>query len=142
MKALEAQSDIKPHATLLHKILTKGPVILFVGFYAGMTLIGVGEKILQTPHLVESFKPLGIVEYSRIMGVFDLLFAILYFIPKTRRFGFILSSCYLAGAMGAHVSHHMSPWQPVSLMVIFWIGAFLWDRTLFIKPSIESVRKS
>src|SRR5260221_4816898 len=97
-----------------------------------MTIIGVGEKLLQTKHLIESFQPLRIVAYSRIFGIFDLAFAILFFIPKTRKIGFILSSCCLAGAMGAHVSHHISPIQPVALMAIFWIAAYLMDKSIFV----------
>ena len=111
---------------------TQLPLIFFAGFYAIMTLIGIAEKLLQTQHLIENFQPLGILEYSRILGVFDLIFATLFFIPKTRKIGFILSSCYLAGAMGEHISHHVSPIQPVSLMVVFWITAYLWDKSIFL----------
>tara|TARA_R110002049_G_scaffold214533_3_gene385997 strand:+ start:13434 stop:13805 length:372 start_codon:yes stop_codon:yes gene_type:complete len=109
--------------------------IFFVGFYAIMTLIGTGEKLLQTQHLIDSFKPLQIVEYSRILGVIDLIFSALFLIPKTRKMGFLLSSCYLAGAMGAHISHHVSPIQPLAMMVILWISAFLLNKSLLFQDN-------
>jgi hypothetical protein len=62
----------------------------------------------------------------------EMTFIILFAFPKTMRIGFILISCYLAGAMATELSHDGSIFNPGIPLVLVWITAFLRDCSLFL----------
>ena len=45
--------------------------------------------------------------------------------------GFILASCYLAGAIVTELSHEALKVNPFIPIVLFWIGAFIRERSIF-----------
>jgi len=52
-------------------------------------------------------------------------------VPATMKLGFILASCYFAGAIATELSHDalkVNPFVPIALL---WIGAFIRDRSIF-----------
>jgi hypothetical protein len=55
------------------------------------------------------------------------------------KIGFILLSCYFAGALGTELSHgiHFNALTP---MILIWIAAFLRDKFIFL-PKTESTIK-
>jgi len=60
-----------------------------------------------------------------------MIFALLFVFPKTMRIGFILLSCYFAGAMATELSHDGSILNPATPLILIWITAFLRDKSLF-----------
>jgi hypothetical protein len=47
------------------------------------------------------------------------------------KLGFILASCYFAGAIATELSHEVLKVNPFVPIVLLWIGAFLRDRSTF-----------
>jgi hypothetical protein len=45
--------------------------------------------------------------------------------------GFILASCYFAGAIATELSHEVLKVNPFVPIVLLWIGAFIRDRSIF-----------
>jgi hypothetical protein len=51
--------------------------------------------------------------------------------PATFKLGFLLASCYFAGAIATELSHDALKVNPFIPIVLLWIGAFIRDRSMF-----------
>lgn len=75
----------------------------------------------------------GLEKYNpSILGLMEMMFIILFAIPKTMRIGFILLCCYFAGAMATELSKDASMLNPGIPLTLIWIAAFLRDSSLFM----------
>jgi hypothetical protein len=63
---------------------------------------------------------------ARPIGIAELLFVVIYFIPKTRVLGAILVTGYLGGAIATHVQKmEAAGIMPFLIAVMLWGGLFL-----------------
>jgi len=92
-------------------------------------------KAIQLPWSVEGLVKFNLPNSATILGLIEITFIILFAFPKTMRMGFILISCYLAGAMATELSHDGSVLNPGIPLVLIWITAFLRDCSLFLGES-------
>lgn len=92
-------------------------------------------KAIQLPWSVEGLVKFNLPNSATILGLMEMTFIILFAFPKTMRMGFILISCYLAGAMATELSHDGSMLNPGIPLVLIWITAFLRDPSLFLGES-------
>jgi uncharacterized membrane protein len=69
-----------------------------------IALLGV-LKLTGNPRVVEEMSRVGVGRYLRLLGVMEMAFAALFVVPVTMKLGFILASCYFAGAIGTELSH-------------------------------------
>jgi hypothetical protein len=53
----------------------------------------------------------------------ELTFATLFVIPTTFKLGFVLASCYFAGAIATELSHAALKVNPFIPIVLLWVGA-------------------
>ena len=74
---------------------------------------------------------LGVGRYLRLLGVMEIAFAALFVAPATMKLGFVLASCYFAGAIATALSHETLKVNPFIPIVLLWIGAFIRDRSIF-----------
>jgi hypothetical protein len=74
---------------------------------------------------------LGVGRHVRLVGVMELVFAALFVVPATMKLGFVLASCYFAGAIATELSHDALKANPFIPIVLLWIGAFVRDRSVF-----------
>ena len=88
-------------------------------------------KLSGNSAIVEGMSKLGVGPYLRLLGVMELAFAVLFVIPATMKLGFILASCYFAGAIATELSHNALKANPFVPIVLLWIGAFIRDRSIF-----------
>jgi hypothetical protein len=88
-------------------------------------------KLAGAPPIREGMTKLGVVRYLRLLGIMELTFATLFVIPATMKIGFILASCYLAGAIATELSHGALTVSPFIPLALLWVGAFLRNRTIF-----------
>lgn len=100
------------------------PTLLVVGS-------GVG-KLLAPPAMVEGLAKYGVAEYITVLGIMEIVFGVLFIIPATMKLGFILASCYFAGAMAAELAHGGITISPVIPLVVLWIAAFIRDKSIFL----------
>lgn len=89
-------------------------------------------KAIHLPWSVEGLVKFNLPNSATILGLMEITFAVLFAIPKTLRIGFILLSCYFAGAMATELSHEGSLFNPGIPLVLIWITAFLRDSSLFL----------
>ena len=88
-------------------------------------------KLLGNPKIVEAMTALGVGRHVRLLGVMELAFAALFVVPATMKVGFLLASCYFAGAIATELSHDALKANPFMPLVLLWIGAFVRDRSIF-----------
>ena len=88
-------------------------------------------KLLRISRVVEEMSKVGVGHYLRLLGVMEIAFAALFVVPATMKLGFILASCYFAGAIATELSHHALKVNPFVPIVLLWIGAFIRDRSIF-----------
>jgi hypothetical protein len=50
------------------------------------------------------------------------------------KIGLFLLSCYFGGAIATNLEHGITPIQPVALLTIIWINAFVRNCEIFISP--------
>jgi hypothetical protein len=63
----------------------------------GIAFLGV-LKLTGNPRVAEEMSKVGVGRYLRLLGVMEIAFAALFVVPATMKLGFILASCYFAGA--------------------------------------------
>ena len=88
-------------------------------------------KLTGNPKIVEAMTTLGVGRHLRLLGVMELAFAALFVVPATMKIGFLLASCYFAGAIATELSHDVLKANPFIPIVLLWIGAFIRDRSIF-----------
>jgi hypothetical protein len=92
---------------------------------------GVG-KLIGPPAMVEGLAKYGVAEYMTILGIMEIVFIVLFMIPATMKLGFILTSCYFAGAIAAELSHGALTPNPFGPLIVLWIAAFIRDKSIFL----------
>jgi len=89
-------------------------------------------KISGSEQMIENLTKAGFEKYILPLGIIELFSVILLWIPKTRNIGFFLICSYLGGALAVELSHGTPPTAAV-LLIVFWVGLFLMDRSWFLK---------
>lgn len=79
--------------------------------------------------------------YLPVLGLLELAFVALFLYPKTMKLGFLLLTCYFAGAVAADLSHGASPTPAAVLLTLVWVAAFLRDCTIFL-PTARVAERS
>lgn len=75
---------------------------------------------------------MGLAAYVTLIGVLEVVIAILFLIPVTRNVGFFLVCSYLGGAIVAHLSHNQPFTVPMIVLVLVWGVIFLTKPSLFL----------
>jgi hypothetical protein len=88
-------------------------------------------KLTSNPRVAGEMSKVGVGRYLRLLGVMEIAFAALFVVPATMKLGFILASCYFAGAIATELSHDVLKVNPFIPIVLLWIGAFFRDRSIF-----------
>jgi hypothetical protein len=86
--------------------------------------------ILRPPEVVQAFVQMGYnPAVALYVGLIELLFVVLYFIPRTSVFGAVLLTGYLGGAVDVNVRGGNPLWGfilfPVYTAIIMWGGLYL-----------------
>lgn len=126
--AVETHSSIETaplRGVLAGRILT-GITALFLAFDAGV-------KVLRLDMAVEGTKQLGYSESIILpLGLLQVVFLVLFLIPRTSIIGAVLWVGYLGGAVATHVrlgnplfTHTLSP---IYVAVMIWTALYLRDR--------------
>lgn len=117
------------------KIIT----ISFTALAVGMVVLSGIMKLSGSEQVVATLNKVGVGSYTNILGIMELAFAALFLYGPTMRIGFVLLSCYFAGAIATELSHGgpiVNAMMPIALV---WISAFLRDRSIFLKnPSLQT----
>lgn len=105
--------------------------IIITVLAAGMAMLSGIFKLTQSAQVMDSLHKVGVGQYATVLGCMEIGFSLLFLYPKTMKLGFILLSCYFAGAIATELSHG-TPFNAIMPIVLVWISAFLRDKTTFL----------
>ncbi len=108
------------------RIITIVVTVLAVGL---VVLSGI-MKLTGSKQIINTLTKVGVVQYLVPLGLTEITFAGLFVYQKTMRLGFILLSCYFAGALATELSHQ-TPLNALLPIILVWIAALLRDRRVF-----------
>ena len=87
-------------------------------------------KILGLGMVAEKLNKVGVGKFMLVLGIIELLLAILFISPKTMKVSFILLSCYFSGAIATEVSHGGNFIVPFVFLAVIWIASLLRERSI------------
>lgn len=105
--------------------------ITFTAIASLMVVLSGCMKLAGNAQIVETLTKVGVADYMLPLGVMEIGFTALFIYPKTMKIGFILLTCYFAGALATELSHGATLNAALPLTLI-WIAAFLRDRSVFL----------
>ena len=113
--------------------------IIMVWLPALLLSLSAIAKFAGAEVIVNNLTRAGIILYFPLaaLGLLELSCVVLYLIPATKRIGFFLLCGYLGGAGSIEISQHLPPTAFI-LLTIFWIGAYLNEKSLFSTPTFSS----
>jgi hypothetical protein len=84
-------------------------------------------KIAHTSQVLEGFQHFGFPESTlTVIGLLEVVVALLALVPQTAVLGSILFTAYFGGAVATHVRIGEPMWiAPVLLCVLLWLGLWL-----------------
>src|SRR5206468_648858 len=113
-------------------MIKKIAIITLTSLTSLLIIGGAIMKIVGVKSVTIPLTKVGVGPYIPLLGAFEIIFAILFLIPITRKLGLLLLSAYFGGAMATHLSHGENAFSPAPLLVLIWIVAYLKDSGLFI----------
>ena len=73
---------------------------VLVTFMLGMSSV---SKIVGTEEMVKNFTSMNLLPYLALLGFVELAGVVMLVIPKTAKYGAVLLSSYLSGAVAIHM---------------------------------------
>ena len=92
---------------------------VLVTFMLGMSGV---SKIVGTEEMVKNFTSMNLLPYLALLGAVELSGVVMFCIPKTSKYGAVLLSSYLSGA----VAIHMAVMGGTGVMVPIILGLAVW----------------
>ncbi len=93
-----------------------------------ITLVFIGSavgKLIAARPVAEMFEKWGLGGHLMLIGVGELVSALLFFIPRTNSLGVLLLSAYLGGAIVTHMQHGDPYIAPAVLLLLVWVAGYL-----------------
>lgn len=93
-----------------------------------ITLALVGSaigKLVSAAPVVEMFEKWGLRSHLTLIGVGELVSALLFFIPRTHSLGVLLLSAYLGGAIVTHMQNGEPYIIPAVMLMLVWVVGYL-----------------
>jgi uncharacterized membrane protein YphA (DoxX/SURF4 family) len=95
-----------------------------VSFMLGMSGI---SKVIGTEEMVNNFTTINLLPYLALLGVVEVAGVVLLIIPKMSKYGAVLLSSYLSGAVAIHLSMMggAGVLVPIILGIMVWAAYYL-----------------
>ncbi len=103
---------------------TAGRVLIWLG---SLVLIGsASAKLDGVPQVASELRAFGFLGGKvTLIGIVEIVSALLFLVPRTRSAGLLLVSAFLGGAVATHVQHGEAGVQPAIVLALLWLGAWL-----------------
>lgn len=82
-------------------------------------------KLVAAAPVVELFQKWGLGDRLLLIGMGELISALLFFVPRTNSLGVLLLSAYMGGAIVTHMQHAESYYGQSILLVLIWVTGYL-----------------
>jgi hypothetical protein len=93
-----------------------------------ITLVFVSSAVFKfsaAPQVVEVFQKWGLGDKVLLIGIGELVSALLFFIPRTNSLGVLLLSAYMGGAIVTHMQNAEPYYGQSVLLLLIWVTGYL-----------------
>ncbi|MEK7719988.1 MAG: DoxX family protein [Bacteroidota bacterium] len=101
---------------------------IIAGLLTALYLFSASGKLFLHPEQMEQMK-LG--DWRVIIALGEITSALLFLIPKTNKYGTLLLSSYMGGAIILHMTGGMSIAMPTVVLILVWVVAYMRNPELF-----------
>ena len=116
------------------RAISKGRKIaawILVGLISALLLMSAGMKLMASPEVAATFAKYGLDGKMMLIGVGELLTALLFLIPRTSSFGVLVFSGYMGGAIATHMEQGEPYVMPAIMLVVGWFANWLRNPEMF-----------
>jgi hypothetical protein len=92
---------------------------------SGLFVASASAKLLRSQQAVEMMEKLGLGDQLLLIGVGELISALLFLIPWTHSLGVLLLSAYMGGAIATHMQHGESYVAQSGILALIWLTGFI-----------------
>ena len=95
---------------------------LFTALVTFMLGMSSATKLIGTEEAIKNFTFMNLLPYLRLLGFVELVGVVMLVVPKTSKYGAILLSCYLSGAVAIHLAlmGGQGALVPIYLGLVVW----------------------
>ena len=86
---------------------------------------------LTVAEWLEKMSAYGLADWSYVIGAGEIISVLLFLFPKTNKFGLLLLSSYMGGAIMLHMTHGEPIILPTAFLILIWITGFIRNPRLF-----------
>lgn len=115
----------------MSKKVQKILAIVFMAIPSLMLVMSGVMKIMGGEQVITGLTKAGYGPYITTFGIAEIIFVILFWIPKTYKIGFYFILSYLGGAAAAEISGGVFP-MALMLIASAWVAFYLKDKSNFI----------
>lgn len=101
---------------------------VIAGLLTALYLFSASGKLFLHPEQMEQMK-LG--DWRVIIGLGETISALLFLFPKTNRYGLLLLSSYMGGAIIIHMMNGLSIAMPTVVLLLVWVVGYLRNPDFF-----------
>lgn len=101
---------------------------IIAGLLTALYLFSASGKLFLHPEQMEQMK-LG--DWRIIIAIGEITSSFLFLFPKTNKYGTLLLSSYMGGAIIIHMTGGMSIGMPTVVLILVWVVAYLRNPELF-----------
>lgn len=95
---------------------------VIAGLLTALFLFSASGKLIFHPEQMEQMK-LG--DWRIIIGLGEITSALLFLFPKTNKYGLLLLSSYMGGAIIIHMLNALSIGMPTVVLLLVWVVGYL-----------------
>lgn len=91
-------------------------------------------KLMRAAPVVKSFGEWGLADRIALIGIGELVSAVLFMAPRVHPLGVLLLSSYMGGAIVTHMEHGEPFGVQSVILVLIWVAAFVRRPAVLIDP--------
>jgi hypothetical protein len=95
------------------------------GLLTALFIASAIAKLAGAAPAAEAFRKWGLEDHLLLIGVGELVSALLFAIPRTHSLGVLLLSGYMGGAIVTHMQHGEGYIPQSVILVLIWVTGFL-----------------
>lgn len=98
---------------------------VLIGLISAVLVLSAVAKLAAAQAVVDMAQKWGLSNHLVLIGVIELISAVLFVIPRTHSLGLLLLTAYLGGAIVTHMAHDEPYISPAVFLAAVWLAGFL-----------------
>ncbi len=98
---------------------------ILTGLLGLMFLASATAKLLRAEQVVKQMGEFGLADQVLLIGIGELVSALLFLIPRTHSLGLLLLTAYMGGAIVTHMQHGETYVTQSVMLALIWVAGYL-----------------